>query len=78
VAGFAFSETATAEENIEAFLSHLECLDAEMAALLRANVSELLPLPTDNAKKNRARARFNSEVSKALESEEPGDSGEVP
>lgn len=76
VAAFEFAAEASREENVEAFLSHLDTIDPEMAALLRAHIGKLLPLPDDGARKNRARSSFNSAILAALEVlESPDDNG---
>jgi hypothetical protein len=63
---FNFDEKKTAEENIEAFLLHVESTNKAFGGLLLKNLNKMLPLP-DVTKRSTARASFNSEIMKQLD-----------
>jgi hypothetical protein len=64
---FAFDQNKSAQENIADFLVHADSVDKAFAALLRRNIGRMLPLP-EVAKRGTARAVFNEEIKKALDS----------
>jgi hypothetical protein len=77
-ANFEFDRSKTFDENFQAFLTQLESVDEEMAAILRSNVATLAKVVRDGERDSIARAAFNTEVAKALDalvatkSDEPG------
>lgn len=58
---FSFDETLSPKENIEKFLAHLDTVDHDMAVLLTANISNLLPLPEGPDRSTR-RVQFNKAI----------------
>lgn len=76
MADFAFDEKLSPRENITRFLAHLDTVDADMAALLRANIGTMIPLPTGSDRSNR-RVEFNRHIIAALDAL-PDPSGGAP
>ena len=70
---FSFDPIASPEDNIERFLTHLETLDADMAALFRAHVDKLLPFPEGQDRTTR-RIQFNKAIVTGLEALPPTES----
>ena len=64
---FSFDPELSPQQNIERFLKHLEIKDHEMAALLRANLGKLSPLPTEPQERTAARKAFNQAVADSLD-----------
>lgn len=64
---FAFDATKSFDDNFEALLVELESVDKEMAAILRANAPALAKVVRDGERDSSARAAFNTEVAKALD-----------
>jgi hypothetical protein len=60
-----FDETNDFEQNLEKFLEYMEADDAEMGALLRANIGALRGA-FDDATRRDCRARFNESIALAL------------
>lgn len=65
---FALDASKTFEENFEAFLAGLGSVDREMAAILHANADTLAKIVRDGERDLNARATFNAEIAKALDS----------
>lgn len=65
--GFKFGETDSFERNWERFLSEMEDVDAEMAAILRANGATLFEIVSQGNRNALARAEFNAKVMQALD-----------
>jgi hypothetical protein len=63
---FDFHREKTAQENIADFLTFIEAEEPLFGGLLRAHVGKLVPLPDGN-RRSAARAAFNSEIRKHLE-----------
>ncbi len=63
---FDFDEKKTAQENIEAFLSHIESANPALGPFLRKHLDKMVPLP-DATKRSAARASFNGEIKKVLD-----------
>ena len=61
-----FDSTKSFDDNLEAFLAHMEAEDTEMGKILRDNISKL-KLANDDASRKRARADFNKSVTAALD-----------
>jgi hypothetical protein len=63
---FEFDEKKTAQENIAAFLAHVESSNQGLGTLLRLNIDKMIPLP-EFARRGPVRAAFNGEVKKQLD-----------
>jgi len=63
---FDFDERKSAQENIEAFLAHIESTNKGLGRLLRKNLDKMLPLQDPN-KRGAARSSFNAEIKKKLD-----------
>jgi hypothetical protein len=63
---FSFDENKTAQENIEAFVVHIESTDKLFGGLLRKHLDKMVPLP-DQAKRSAARASFNLVIKQTLD-----------
>lgn len=61
---FAFDPKLTPEENVRAFLVHLEQRDRELAGLLRDNLGDLVAASEGDSE---ARRKFNRAVVEALD-----------
>lgn len=72
---FSFDSSLSAEANIERFYAHLSTLDANFAALLKNNLSTMLPLSDSSQIRGTRRVAFNRAIMAALEKSEatPGD-----
>ena len=68
MSSFEFDPDKSAEENIDAFLLHVEGQSPELGKLLKANIGGMIPLP-DGQKRAAARTAFNSAVKQALAAE---------
>ena len=64
---FRFDSTRSFDENCEAFLAALDAVDAEMAAILRANEDALGAIVREGERDPKARAEFNDAVMAALD-----------
>ena len=74
VGRFQIDANRTPAENIALFLDHLDEDQPEFAALLRANLKLVVPLPLQAAQRYVRRAEFNRCVERALDTpvaEEP-------
>lgn len=67
MAALKFGDTATFDENWEAFLSALEALDPEMTTILRVNRDRLRNIVRGGTRNTQARSDFNARVLAALE-----------
>ena len=67
MAEFRFDGTKSFDENFAAFLDALDGVDAEMAAILRANAPALAGIVRDGERDTIARASFNAAVAAALD-----------
>lgn len=65
--GFKFGEADSFEKNWESFLSEMESVDAEMAAILRANKTHLSAIVRQGSRNASARAEFNAKIMHALD-----------
>jgi len=63
---FKFDDTTDFETNLDAFLNHMAADDSEMAAILRAHISDL-KYAADDARRRAARADFNARVKSDLD-----------
>ena len=61
-----FDSKKSFDDNLEAFLTHMETEDAEMGKILRDNISTL-KLANDDVSRRRARSDFNKSVTAALD-----------
>lgn len=59
---FTFDPNKSPEDNIAAFLVHLESLDKEMADILRKRVSSMVPYPLEPSVRATKRAQFSTAV----------------
>lgn len=66
-ASFTFDGSKSFDENFEAFLTELESVDKEMAAIPRSNAAALANVVRDGERDANARAAFNTEIAKALD-----------
>jgi hypothetical protein len=66
MAALQFDESKGFDGNLEEFLLHMESIDAELGAILRANISELKGATYEKARKD-ARDSFNAKVVTALD-----------
>lgn len=64
---FSFDENLSFEENLEAFLTEMDGVDAEMAAVLRANTGKLRKIINEGKVDRDARAEFNKAVVETLD-----------
>lgn len=64
---FEFQNGASFDENMEAFIDHLDEIDEEMSAVLRANLSLLVSIVKNGEKNSSARIKFNASVLAALD-----------
>jgi hypothetical protein len=64
---FALDASKSFEENFEAFLAGLESVDKDMAAILHANADTLAKIVREGERDSNARATFNAEIAKALD-----------
>ena len=64
---FRFSETVSFEDNVEAFLTKMDGIDAEMAAILRANRDKLVSIVFRGQRNAQSRTDFNKSVMAALD-----------
>jgi len=64
---FRFDDTKSFSENCDTFLSCLEIIDAEMAAILRNNWDTLVAIVHDGERNSKLRGEFNSKVAMALD-----------
>jgi len=64
---FRFDEAKSFSENCEAFLSSLEGIDADMAAVLRDNWGVLVAVVRDGQRNSRTRSEFNTKIAAALD-----------
>jgi hypothetical protein len=64
---FNFGEKDSFASNWKAFLTAMDTVDAEMAAILRANEGKLAAIVREGSRNAQARADFNLEVMKALD-----------
>jgi len=64
---FTFDAALSDSENIERFFNELHAVDPEMAALLKANISGLLPFPSAPEQRAPKRAAINAAVRKVLD-----------
>lgn len=62
MADFTFDPSKSPEENIAAFLVHLESLDKEMAEVLRKRVPSIVPYPLEPSVRAAKRAQFSAAV----------------
>jgi hypothetical protein len=65
--GFRFGETDSFDKNWESFLSEMESADADMAAILRANKTQLSEIVRQGNRNPQARAEFNAKIMQALD-----------
>ena len=75
-AAFGFDPQASPADNIEHFLAHLATVDQDSADLLRANISHLLPLPSNVQDRSSARTVFNRNIITALDNTIPDTEGQ--
>jgi uncharacterized SAM-dependent methyltransferase len=61
-----FNETDSFDDNIEAFLTHMEAKDAELGAILRTHVERLEGAYDDRTRRD-ARTAFNEGVLTSLD-----------
>ncbi len=64
---FDFDSTLSAAQNIEKFHKHMESIDAELAVILKAQLSTILPLPDNVSQRTAARQKFTEAVLKQLD-----------
>lgn len=64
---FGFDENKPFGANFEAFLSHMESVDVELAAILRANAAKLSVIVKNGERNSQARTEFNTIVAAALD-----------
>ena len=64
---FSFDENSSFEENLESFLKEMDGVDAEMAAVLRANTGKLRKIINEGKVDRDARAEFNKSVVETLD-----------
>jgi hypothetical protein len=64
---FDFDSTLSAAQNIEEFHKYMESIDAELAAILKAQLPAILPLPDNVSQRTAARQKFNEAVLKQLD-----------
>jgi hypothetical protein len=69
---FDFDPAFSATQNIEKFYKHIESLDSELAALLKANLPTMLPVSENPTHKTNARQHFNETVLKTLDRPKAG------
>ena len=67
MANLEFDPALTPDENIDRFFAHLSAQFPEAAALLKANIGQLLPFPTDSGARSTARAKFHKAIAVALD-----------
>lgn len=65
---FEFDVNRAPQENIEAFLQHLEAEFPQLTVLLREALKCLLPLPEPGADRNTRRREANRRIIEALDS----------
>ena len=65
---FRFDDAKSFSENCDAFISSIEKIDAEMAAILRDNWDALVAIVREGERSSRARSHFNAAVASALDS----------
>lgn len=65
---FRFDDGKSFPENCDAFLSSIEKIDADMAAILRDNWDALVAVVREGERNSRARSNFNAAVASALDS----------
>lgn len=64
---FEFDDSISFDENLEAFLTELDALDSEMAAILRETLSGARAVIKEGAPDRKARAAFNEAVLERLD-----------
>jgi hypothetical protein len=64
---FRFNENEPVSANVEAFLLHMEQSDAQMAAILRANIDKLISIVQNGERNGSARQDFNTTIALALD-----------
>jgi hypothetical protein len=67
---FRFDANKSPRDNVELFLVHLDTVDPDLAPLLRAHISELVPFPADAQARSAARSRANAAIRTALDANE--------
>jgi len=65
--GFTFGENDSFAENWKAFMSAMDSVDPEMAAILRANEVMLAAIVREGRRNAQVRANFNAVVLKELD-----------
>ena len=69
---FDFDSNLSAAQNIEKFHKHMESIDSELAAILKAQLSALLPLSENVSQRTAARQRFTEAALKQLDRPKAG------
>lgn len=62
-----FDEAESFADNCEAFLAHLEKVDAEMATILRGNWDALVAIVREGERDSKARGELNAKIASALD-----------
>lgn len=62
-----FDEAASFADHCEAFLAHLEKVDAEMATILRDNWDALVAIVREGERDLKARGELNANIASALD-----------
>ena len=71
---FEFETSLSAVQNIDKFYKHLEAIDADFAALLKKQLTPILPLSDVPTQKKSSRQKFNEAVVKHLDQPKAGPS----
>jgi len=69
---FDFDPALPASQNIDKFYKYMESVDAEFAAVLRAQLPALLPLSENTTQRTVSRQKFNEAVLKHLDQPKTG------
>ena len=69
---FDFDPALSATQNIDKFYKYMESVDAEFAAVLRAQLPAMLPLSENTSQRTASRQKFNEAVHKHLDQPKAG------
>lgn len=69
---FDFDSNLSAAQNIEKFHKYMESIDSELAAIMKAQLSALLPLSENVSQRTAARQKFTEAILKQLDRPKAG------